>query len=114
MPLYVIALRPEDRAVVIGPREALLGRSVHAGEANWLGGAIPSEGRDVLVRIRHRATPVPGTVLHADERGFAVALHEPAYAISPGQSVVLYDADGIVIGGGIIAPSRRVLPIQAA
>lgn len=114
IPLYVIALRPEDRAVVIGPREALLGRSVHAGEANWLGGEIPAEGREVFVRIRHRATPVPGTVLHADAHSFAVALHEPAYAISPGQSVVLYDADGIVVGGGIIAPSRRVLPIQAA
>lgn len=114
IPLYVIALRPEDRAVVIGPREALLGRSVHASEANWLAGEIPAEGREVFVRIRHRATPVSGTVLHADARDFAVALHEPAYAISAGQSVVLYDADGIVIGGGIIAPSRRVLPIQAA
>ncbi|HRQ78502.1 MAG TPA: tRNA 2-thiouridine(34) synthase MnmA [Gemmatimonadaceae bacterium] len=113
-PLFVVALRPEERAVVIGPREALLGRSVHAGEVNWLAPAIPAEGREVLVRIRHRATPMPGTVLHADATGFAVALHEPAYAISPGQSVVLYDADGLVLGGGIIAPSRRVLPIQAA
>lgn len=113
-PMFVVALRPEDRAVVIGPRDALLGRSVQATEANWLTDAIPTEGREVLVRIRHRATPVPGTVLHADARQFGVALHEPAYAISPGQSVVLYDADGIVLGGGIIAAGRRVLPIQAA
>lgn len=113
-PLFVVALRPEDRAVVIGPREALLGRSVHATDANWLGDAIPAEGQEVFVRIRHRATPVSGTVLQADARGFAVALHEPLYAISPGQSVVLYDAGGVVLGGGIIAPSRRVLPIQAA
>jgi tRNA-specific 2-thiouridylase len=99
---------------VIGPREALLGRSVQAGEVNWLAAGIPDEGREVLVRIRHRAAPVPGTLLQADAQGFAVALHEPAYAIAPGQSVVLYNAAGLVLGGGIIAPSRRVLPIQAA
>lgn len=113
-PMFVIALRPEDRAVVVGPRDALLGRSVQAAEANWLAAGIPDEGREVLVRIRHRATPQLGTLLQADARRFAVALHEPAYAIAPGQSVVLYDASGIVLGGGIIAPSRRVLPIQAA
>jgi tRNA-specific 2-thiouridylase len=113
-PLFVVALRPDARAVVVGPREALLGRSVHASDVNWLRNAPPAEGGEVFVRIRHRATPVAGTVLQADARHFAVALHEPAYAISPGQSVVLYDAQGIVLGGGIIAPSRRVLPIQAA
>jgi tRNA U34 2-thiouridine synthase MnmA/TrmU len=75
---------------------------------------IPAVGTNVLVRIRHRATPVAGTVLHADALKFEVALHEPAYAISPGQSVVLYEDSGAVLGGGVIAASRRVLPIQAA
>lgn len=113
-PLFVVALRPEDRAVVIGPREALLGRGLTATEANWLVDEIPAVGTSVLVRIRHRATPVAGTVLHADALKFEVALHEPAYAISPGQSVVLYEDSGAVLGGGVIAASRRVLPIQAA
>jgi tRNA-specific 2-thiouridylase len=113
-PMFVVALRPEDRAVVIGPREALLGRSVQAVDANWLSVTAPAEGQDVLVRIRHRATPVPGTLVQVDARRFAVSLHEAAYAISPGQSVVLYDADGLVLGGGIIAAGRRILPIQAA
>src|SRR5690606_2804867 len=35
-PMFVIALRPEDRAVVIGPREDLLGRGLVARGANWL------------------------------------------------------------------------------
>lgn len=113
-PLFVIALRPEDRAVVVGPREALLGRGLSAGEVNWLASSIPVEGSEVFVRIRHRATPVAATLVAAASHRFEVVLHEPAYAISPGQSVVLYDADAIVLGGGVIAASRRVLPVQAA
>ncbi len=113
-PLFVVALRPEDRAVVIGPREALLGRGVTAGQVNWLANTKPTVGDAVLVRIRHRATPIAGTLIAADRASFEVALHEPAYAIAAGQSVVLYDDAGLVLGGGIIAPSRRILPIQAA
>jgi tRNA-specific 2-thiouridylase len=113
-PMYVVALRPEDRAVVIGPREALLGRGLTAGEANWLVDYIPEAGSTVMVRIRHRAPPVEATLVVAERDRFEVMLHEPAYAISPGQSVVLYDADAIVLGGGIIAASRRVLPVRAA
>ncbi len=113
-PMFVVALRPEDRAVVIGPREDLLGRGLTAEGVNWLVDAVPAVGTSVLVRIRHRASPVPGTVLSADDVRFEVALEEPAYAIAPGQSVVLYDAQGVVLGGGIIAASRRVLPVRAA
>jgi tRNA-uridine 2-sulfurtransferase len=80
---------------------------------NWLQDGPPVAGEQVLVRIRHRATPVSGTVLRADANTFEVALDEAVYAITPGQSVVLYDANERVVGGGIIATSRRVLPIQS-
>jgi tRNA-specific 2-thiouridylase len=112
-PLFVVALRPEDRAVVVGPREALLGRGLVAREANWLVAVPPAIGASVQVRIRHRATPVPGTVVHRDGDAIEVALETPVQAISPGQSVVFYDGD-IVLGGGVIAASRRVLPVRAA
>ena len=112
-PMFVVALRPADRAVVIGPREHLLGRGVIGEQANWLQDGPPEVGASVGVRIRHRAALVPGTVLRADSTGFEVALEKPVYAISPGQSVVLYDGDA-VIGGGIIAAGKRLLPIQAA
>src|SRR6476661_3140788 len=35
-PMFVVAIRPADRAVVIGPREELLGRGIIAREMNWL------------------------------------------------------------------------------
>ena len=112
-PMFVVALRPEDRAVVIGPREALLGRGLVAREVNWLVSTPPAPGDAIEVRIRHRAPTVPGHVVHRDGEAIEVALAAPVHAISPGQSVVFYSGD-FVLGGGVIAASRRVLPVRAA
>ncbi|MDH5233836.1 MAG: tRNA 2-thiouridine(34) synthase MnmA [Gemmatimonadota bacterium] len=112
-PMFVVALRPADRAVVVGPREALLGRGVVAREVNWLVPEPPAPGASVQVRIRHRAAPVPGTLLRVEGAEVEVALDEAVFAISPGQSVVLYDGD-LVLGGGVIAAGARVLPVRAA
>ena len=112
-PMFVVALRPEDRAVVIGPREELLGRGLIANGVHWLVAPAPTVGTSVQVRIRHRAAPVPGTILRLDGETIEVALEEPVYAISPGQSVVFYDGEA-VLGGGVIAMGRRTLPVRAA
>ncbi len=112
-PIFVVALRPETRAVIVGPREELLGRGLIADAVNWLVGPAPRLGDAVQVRIRHRATPVPGTIVRLDGGEIEVVLEEPVYAISPGQSVVFY-ADDVTLGGGVIARSKRALPVRAA
>lgn len=114
-PMYVVAIRPEQRAVVIGPRGELLGHGVVANEANWLG-KPPTPGDRVAVRIRHRAPVVRAEVLRVSHGQVEVALDEPVAAITPGQSIVLYEGSR-VIGGGIIEGSarrREGLPILAA
>jgi len=112
-PMFVIALRPEDRAVVIGPREDLLGRGLVARGVNWLVAAAPSPGTAVLVRIRHRARRVPGTVLRVEGNEVELALNEAVNSITPGQSVVFYDGD-VVLGGGVIERGKRALPVRVA
>ena len=113
--MYVVGIRPEDRAVVIGTREDLLGQGVVAREVNWLG-AAPAIGDTVRVRIRHRASLAEGEIIRLDADEIEIALTEPVSAITPGQSLVLYDG-GRVLGGGFIERARmkqKQLPVLAA
>ena len=114
-PMFVVAIEPATRAVVIGPREALLGRGVVAREMNWLVNA-PLPGDEVEVQVRHRAAPARGTIVRLDADEVEIALDVPVAAIAPGQSLVLYRGD-VVLGGGVIersAAGRGALPILAA
>jgi tRNA-specific 2-thiouridylase len=115
--MFVIAIRPESREVVIGPREELLGRGVVAREINWLVDEAPAPGSHVQLQVRHRATATPAEVLRIDDNEIELALDQPVAAITPGQSLVIYDGER-VLGGGIIesssgarAPSRIALPV---
>jgi tRNA-specific 2-thiouridylase len=117
IPMYVVGIRPEDRSVIIGPREELLGRGVVAREVNWLSDA-PAVGTDVSVRVRHRAALASGELIRVAGTEIEIALDEPVPAITPGQSIVLYEGTK-VLGGGFIEssiPAERVrtLPILAA
>ncbi len=114
-PLYVVAIRPEDRSVVVGPREELLGRGVIASEVRWLA-EPPAIGARIQVQVRHRAPAVSAELLRLDPTEIELALDGPVAAITPGQSLVLYDVDR-VLGGGIIERahrSRPALPVLAA
>jgi tRNA-uridine 2-sulfurtransferase len=111
-PMFVVAIEPERRAVVIGPREDLLGRGVVAREVNWLVDT-PAVGTELSVQIRHHATPAAGVLVRLEGGEVELALDEPISAISPGQSVVLYQGDR-VLGGGVIERGRRTLPVRAA
>jgi tRNA-specific 2-thiouridylase len=104
-PMFVTAIRPEHRAVVIGPRAELLGRGLIARELNWLG-EEPALGARVEVQVRHRATPVPAEVIRLREGEAELALDEPVAAIAPGQSVVMYQGERVV-GGGVIESGSR-------
>jgi tRNA-specific 2-thiouridylase len=114
--MYVVAIRPADRAVVVGPRDALLGRGVVARSVRWLCAPTPGVGDRTLVRVRHRATLAAAEVVRVNDDEIEVALDEPVSAITAGQSLVIYDDSGRVLGGGFIASSagpRRALPLAA-
>ncbi len=102
-PLYVVAIRPATREVVVGHSLELLGHSVSLAEVNWLAEPL-APGDPVWVQCRYRARAVPGTVaaLGPADGTLMLRLAEPVRAIAPGQSGVLYDAGERLLGGGVI------------
>ena len=101
-PRFVVAIRPERREVVVGSADELAGRSVALEEINWLAPLL-DVGDRCEVQIRHRSRGVPATVMERGGGRVRLALELSARAITPGQSGVLYDDEGRVLGGGVIA-----------
>jgi tRNA-specific 2-thiouridylase len=98
---YVVAIRPEQREVVIGTVDELAGHRVRLEELNWL--ADPLEpGDGCQVQVRHRARGVSATVAAMEPGALELVLSTPIRAKTPGQSGVLYLADDRVLGGGVI------------
>lgn len=100
-PLFVVAIRPEERAVVVGEERDLDSASVTIKEVNWLDTPL-RPGDRCEVQIRYRSKPIPANVLAAEDGTVRLDLDVPARAVAPGQSGVLYRGDQ-VRGGGVIA-----------
>jgi tRNA-specific 2-thiouridylase len=106
--MFVVAIRPRTKEVVIGRREELWGDRVVLNELNWLA-EPPSEGETVLVQLRHRAPPVQAQVEERGGRETFLRLLEPRFAVTPGQSGVLFSGDQILGGGRIVGPAPSVI-----
>lgn len=74
-------------------------------EATWVGGrppAAPGVPFSCAAKYRYRQPDQPVTVtLHRDTAAFTVKAAQPQRAVTPGQSVVLYQAEEC-LGGGIV------------
>jgi tRNA-specific 2-thiouridylase len=102
-PLFVLKLDAAKAQVVVGPRAALVSRSIQLHEVNWLAGtAAPF---DCAVKVRSMRPPVEARVTPLDEGRAAVELKAAEEAIAPGQACVFYDGSRVLGGGWIKAAS---------
>jgi tRNA-uridine 2-sulfurtransferase len=99
--LYVLAIRPDESQVVVGPREGLNRATLTASGVNWVSGRAPAGWLGVAAQIRHRHAAAAARVRALDEGRAELAFDTPQSAITPGQAVVFYDGD-VVLGGGWI------------
>ncbi|MBI1684024.1 tRNA 2-thiouridine(34) synthase MnmA [Caulobacter hibisci] len=114
-PLFVVRIDAGKRHVVVGPREALLTKSLTLKEDNWLGGEddlieAAKAHAPVLARVRSTREPVAGR-LSLEDGGVRLVFDGLEEGVAPGQACVLYDpADPErVLGGGFIATTQRVM-----
>ena len=81
----------------------LLSGTLAAGQASWIAGAPPQAGR-YGAKTRYRQADVGCALRTEGDDAFTLEFAEPQWAITPGQSAVLYDGE-VCLGGGIISGS---------
>ena len=88
-------------ALTVGPAEDLLRDSVFVRQVSYVSGRAPEVPFAAAAQIRYGGRPAPVTVFPEAAAAVHVRFVSPQRAISPGQSLVLYDGD-VVLGGGPI------------
>ncbi len=89
-------------AVQGGSHPLLFKTHLKASQVHWINGAAPAREFCCLAKTRYRQPDQECKVLiENDGESLHVAFKEPQRAITPGQSLVLYDGD-ICLGGAII------------
>jgi tRNA-specific 2-thiouridylase len=77
----------------------LQSQRLHAIDTSWVAGAPPAPGT-LAAKTRYRQTDAACRVSAADG-GFELGFDAPQWAVTPGQSAVLYDGE-VCLGGGVI------------
>jgi tRNA-specific 2-thiouridylase len=81
--------------------------------AHWIDGAPPSGRFACAAQVRYRQAAEPCDVEVRDDGSLRVAFARAQRAVTPGQSVVLYDGDHC-LGGGVIAATDAPLEARDA
>jgi tRNA-specific 2-thiouridylase len=80
----------------------LFSTRLQAQDASWVAGTPPPDGEPLGAKTRYRQADAPCRFHRAGDGTFALDFAEPQWAVTPGQSAVLYRGEEC-LGGGVIA-----------
>ena len=94
---------PNNRLLVVQGRDhdALLKTSLTGIDLNWISGGAPHCAWVYSAKTRYRQKDAPCTIARVDSDHCDIEFAEPQWAVTPGQSVVIYESR-VCLGGGII------------
>ncbi len=99
-PYYVVRIDAQHNAIYVGKKKDVYKKLLIACNINWIHPFEFDKPLLVLAKPRYFAQLSPA-IVYPDKEGIRVDFEKPQWALTPGQSVVLYK-DDIVLGGGII------------
>jgi tRNA-specific 2-thiouridylase len=105
-PLYVLAIDPQTRQVVVGPKNKLAAVGLTAMVCNWIAFEALDSGITASAKVRSSQRETLCRLAPAEDGMVVVSFETPVYTAAPGQSVVFYLGD-MVLGGGFIQSIRR-------
>jgi tRNA-specific 2-thiouridylase len=89
----------------------LLSPWLEADDCSWVAGTPPAPGAELGAKTRYRQTDAACTWAPT-AAGFRLEFEAPQWAVTAGQSAVLYDGD-VCLGGGVIA-ACEIPPVVSA
>jgi tRNA-specific 2-thiouridylase len=103
-PWYVVAKDLEGNRLLVAQghdHPALFKDRLRGTSASWISGTIPRSRQAYTAKTRYRQPDAPCTLVRADSETCELDFDHAQWAITPGQSVVLYEGE-VCLGGGII------------
>ena len=111
-PWYVVDKRVEDNVLVVDQvRDSswLMSTTTRTGQAHWIAGTPPASRFEARAQTRYRQPDEACAVTVHDDGTLTVRFERPQRAVTPGQSLVLYDGDEC-FGGAVIESTDAPRP----
>ncbi|QFT54743.1 tRNA 2-thiouridine(34) synthase MnmA [Microbulbifer sp. THAF38] len=109
-PWYVVGKNLERNVLIVaqGAHHPLLyATGLRATQTHWINGAAPGESFRCQAKTRYRQPDQDCTVQVQEDGNLVVEFDEPQRAITPGQSLVLYDGEKC-LGGAVIEQATGI------
>ncbi len=103
-PWYVVAKDVKENALVVAQgheHPALFSDRLTAAQITWVSGTSPHCHWVYAAKTRYRQPDAPCALARIGDGDFDVEFAAPQWAVTPGQSVVVYESK-VCLGGGII------------
>jgi tRNA-specific 2-thiouridylase len=103
-PWYVLHKDLENNVLYVGQGHEhpwMLSDTLIAMQVAWVSGEAPLAGSTLTAKVRYRQPDQTMQIMHIDDQQMRVRFNERQRAVTPGQSIVLYDGE-VCLGGGII------------
>ena len=110
-PWYVVKKDIQRNIVFVVQGEnhpALFSKTIIVEHINWINNKPTAFPKDYYAKVRYRDEDKLCTISYLDNNTYCVEFASEQKAITPGQSIVLYNKENVCIGGGIIA--KRDIP----